>query len=76
MIRVWQQVRCMYCTFNHDLFSFHLLPKALIRNLKSFFQESCVLRSYGPWWYNLDSNIKVPITTQPLFISQDFIGNY
>ena len=37
------------------------------------FLESCVMRTYGPWWNILSSNIRVPISVQPLFISQDFI---
>ena len=37
------------------------------------FLESCVFRTYGPWWNILSSNIKVPIQARPLFISQDFI---
>ncbi|CAF0707679.1 unnamed protein product [Brachionus calyciflorus] len=39
------------------------------------FLESCVMRTYGPWWQEcnyLDQNIKQKIQ-QPLFISQDFI---
>ncbi len=34
------------------------------------FLESCVLRTYGPWWPTVD---KIPIPAQPLFISTDFI---
>ena len=40
------------------------------------FLESCVLRTYGPWWLDLPSNINVPTSTKPLYISQDFIGFY
>jgi F-box/leucine-rich repeat protein 4 len=40
------------------------------------FLESCVLRTYGPWWLDSPSNINVPISAKPLFISQDFIGFY
>ena len=39
------------------------------------FLESCVFRTYGPWWSDkfLSSNITIPIKARPLFISQDFI---
>ena len=37
------------------------------------FLESCVFRTYGPWWNMLTSNIKIPIQARPLFISQDFV---
>ena len=37
------------------------------------FLESCVLRTYGPWWQCLPSYISVPIKARPRFISQDFI---
>lgn len=38
------------------------------------FLESCVLRTYGPWWLDLPSTIRISVTNQPLYISTDFVG--